>query len=173
MTEERANESSNVEFQQAIIEVARHGRGKKANEIVQMLRAAFARRRLPSPPGPWMESVASEAARGKPYVVDVPTAKAMGSTLDAPGAYAQDAPARRGEPGEAADVAGASGGSHGSRTRQVPDPGYGPGLVRGIVAGAIALGSVACVVIVIRAARRRSQLSSPVSAADGIPITAF
>lgn len=172
MTEERANEPSNVEFQQAIIEVARRGRGKKANEIVQMLRAAFARRRLPAPPGPWMESVASEAARGKPYVVDVPTAKAMGSTLDAPGAYAQDAPARRGEPGEAADVAGASG-SLGTRTRQVPDPGYGPGLVRGIVAGAIALCSVACVVIVIRAARHRTRLSSPASAADGIPIMAF
>lgn len=52
MTEERANEPSNVELQKAIIEVARRARGKKANEIVQMLRAAFARRRLPSPPDP-------------------------------------------------------------------------------------------------------------------------
>jgi hypothetical protein len=88
-------ERSNVQRQLAIFEVARRARGKSLPEIRQMLRDAFARRRLPNPPGTWTEAVASEAASGRPYIVDLPAAVAVEGAVPAAEPGLQETPALR------------------------------------------------------------------------------
>ena len=88
-------ERSNVQRQLAIFEVARRVRGKSLPEIRQMLRDAFSRRRLPSPPGTWTEAVASEAASGRPYIVDLSAAVAVEGAQPASEPRAQETPALR------------------------------------------------------------------------------
>ena len=95
MVEKKPMERSNVQRQMAIFEVARRARGKSLPEIRQMLRDAFARRRLPNPPGTWTEAVASEAASGRPYIVDLPAAVAVEGTQPGSEPGMQETPALR------------------------------------------------------------------------------
>ncbi|WP_262103544.1 hypothetical protein [Arthrobacter sp. Marseille-P9274] len=95
MVEKKPMERSNVQRQLAIFEVARRARGKSLPEIRQMLRDAFARRRLPNPPGTWTEAVASEAASGRPYIVDLPAAVAVEGAVPAAEPGLQETPALR------------------------------------------------------------------------------
>jgi hypothetical protein len=95
VVEKKPMERSNVQRQLAIFEVARRARGKSLPEIRQMLRDAFARRRLPNPPGTWTEAVASEAASGRPYIVDLPAAVAVEGAVPAAEPGLQETPALR------------------------------------------------------------------------------
>jgi hypothetical protein len=95
VVEKKPMERSNVQRQMAIFEVARRARGKSLPEIRQMLRDAFARRRLPNPPGTWTEAVASEAASGRPYIVDLPAAVAVEGTQPGSEPRVQETPALR------------------------------------------------------------------------------
>lgn len=135
MSEQDPLERRDVQLQLAIFEVVRAARGKSPAEIRQMLRSAFARRRLSNPPGPWMDAATSEAFYGKPYIVDLPAAAAATNAMDAHDRQVGQ------EPGsQRADRASAGGLT----------------LVRGIVAGAVALCLVLCAVTAVRAARTRA-----------------
>ena len=74
----------NVQRQLAIFNIVRRAQGKSMAEIQQMLRDAFARRRLPIPTGTWLDAVATEASYGKPYIVDLPSAVAADKIMAAP-----------------------------------------------------------------------------------------
>jgi hypothetical protein len=74
----------NVQRQLVIFNIVRRARGRSMAEIQQMLRDAFARRRLPIPSGTWLDAVATEAAYGKPYLVDLPSAVAADNIMTAP-----------------------------------------------------------------------------------------
>ncbi len=74
----------NVQRQLAIFNIVRRAQGRSMAEIQQMLRDAFARRRLPIPSGTWLDAVATEASYGKPYIVDLPSAVAADKIMAAP-----------------------------------------------------------------------------------------
>lgn len=84
MDDPRPVERRNVQRQLAIFDVVRHARGKSMAEIKQLLREAFGRRRLTIPSDSWLDAVATEAAYGKPYLVDLPAAVAADSVMEAP-----------------------------------------------------------------------------------------
>lgn len=73
-----------VQLQLAIFEVTQVARGKSLGEIQQMLRAAFSRRGVEPPSGIWLDSVASAAFYGEPYIVDLPAAVAADGVVPAP-----------------------------------------------------------------------------------------
>ncbi|MDQ0754654.1 hypothetical protein [Arthrobacter sp. B3I4] len=73
-----------VQQQLAIFDVVRRARGKSLAEVKTMLTKAFADRGLPRQPDLWVDAVASEAAYGKPYIVDLPAAVAADSITNAP-----------------------------------------------------------------------------------------
>jgi len=73
-----------LQLQLAIFEVTPDARGKSLDEIQAMLRAALAARGVECPPGTWLESVASSAFHGEPYIVDLPAAVAADNTMPAP-----------------------------------------------------------------------------------------
>lgn len=59
----------NVRRQLAILEVAAQADGQSTDEIVGMLRAAMARRRVSAPPMVWLQGVARDASVGVAYVI--------------------------------------------------------------------------------------------------------
>src|SRR4051794_6445466 len=147
MEETNPTATRNVRRQLAIFEVAKRARGKSMAEIRQMLRQAFARHRVPSPPEPWMESVASEASYGEPYIVDLPAAQAADSMVEAPDAQVHGSLAGRrqlwpvtgrgGGAGRRPDEPAQAGrGTRRGRRRAVPITNEGLAAVRAIVAGA-------------------------------------
>ena len=71
-------------LQMAIFEVTRDAQGKSPQEILQRLRSAFADHGVQTPPGTWLESVASAAFYGEPYIIDLPAAVAADNILPAP-----------------------------------------------------------------------------------------
>lgn len=73
-----------VQLQLAIFEVTQDARGKSLGEIRQMLLAAFSRRGVEPPTGIWLDSVASAAFYGEPYIVDLPAALAADGVVPAP-----------------------------------------------------------------------------------------
>ncbi|MDQ0768168.1 hypothetical protein QF031_000917 [Pseudarthrobacter defluvii] len=73
-----------VRLQLAIFEVTRDADGRSLSEIQEMLRAAFARRGVETPPGTWLESVASSAFYGEPYIVNLPAAVIADTIVPAP-----------------------------------------------------------------------------------------
>jgi hypothetical protein len=77
-------EDSHVQLQLAIFNVTRDAEGNDLEEIKEMLRAEFARRGVQSPPATWLDSVASAAFYGKPYIVDLPSALAADDAVPAP-----------------------------------------------------------------------------------------
>ncbi|WP_052690498.1 hypothetical protein [Pseudarthrobacter chlorophenolicus] len=77
-------EDSHVQLQLAIFDVTRDAEGHDLDEIKERLRAEFARRGVQSPPGTWLDSVASAAFYGKPYIVDLPSAVAADDAVPAP-----------------------------------------------------------------------------------------
>lgn len=77
-------EDSHVQLQLAIFDVTRDAEGTDLEEIKERLRAEFARRGVQSPPATWLDSVASAAFYGKPYIVDLPSALAADDAVPAP-----------------------------------------------------------------------------------------
>jgi hypothetical protein len=75
---------NNVQRQLAIFDVVRRAPGKSLPQIKAMLIKAFAERALSRQPGAWLDAVASEAAYGKPYLIDLPAAVAANSISAAP-----------------------------------------------------------------------------------------
>lgn len=73
-----------VRLQLAIFEVTRDAGGRSLPEIQAMLRAAFARHGVETPPATWVESVASSAFYGEPYIVDLTAAVAADLIVPAP-----------------------------------------------------------------------------------------
>lgn len=163
MTEENPLERQNVQRQLAIFDVARRARGKDMTEIRQMLRDAFARRRLPPQPGPWMDAAASEASYGEPYIVSLPAAVAANAAMDAPDPQVQETLTWRRRLRKAEDSAGdrerapaavqRSGEPFGYSADPVGATGTGTGLrrIRIIVAASIALTLAVAAAQVIRA----------------------
>jgi hypothetical protein len=72
------------QLQLAIFEVTPDARGKSLGEIRQMLLAAFSRRGVQPPPDTWLDSVASAAFYGEPYIIDLPAALAADGAVPAP-----------------------------------------------------------------------------------------
>jgi hypothetical protein len=73
-----------MQLQLAIFDVAPNAEGKNEDEIRDMLLAEFSRRGIESPPGTWLDSVASSAFYGEPYIVDLPAAVAADAVEPAP-----------------------------------------------------------------------------------------
>ena len=73
-----------LQLQLAIFEVVQDSDGKSFNEIREMLLSAFKARGVASPPGTWLDSVASSAFYGEPYIIDLTAAVAADTTLPAP-----------------------------------------------------------------------------------------
>lgn len=73
-----------VRLQLAIFDVTRDAGGKSLSEIQEMLLAAFSRHGVEPPPGTWVESVASSAFYGEPYIVDISAAVAADAMVPAP-----------------------------------------------------------------------------------------
>ena len=73
-----------MQLQLAIFDVAPKAEGKNEDEIRDMLLAEFRRRGIESPPGTWLDSVASSAFYGEPYIVDLPAAVAADAVEPAP-----------------------------------------------------------------------------------------
>ncbi len=70
-----------LQLQLAIFEASKDSEGKSLAEILESLRSAFAARGVAEPPATWLESVASSAFYGEPYVIDFPTAVAADSAV--------------------------------------------------------------------------------------------
>jgi hypothetical protein len=162
MDETTPENRHNVQRQLAIFEVARQARGKNITEIKQMLREAFARRRLTAPPGTWLESVASEASYGKPYIVDLDSAETATTVAPAPDAIVQQSlqqrlrlrmprrrPAGAGRHSAAPEQTGAAG----TRRRAASGTDENLAAVRALVAGAVALTLAAAAVMLVRSRR--------------------
>lgn len=73
-----------LQLQLAIFEVSKDAKGKSLDEIVKSLRSAFADHGVAEPPFTWLESVASSAYYGEPYIIDYPTAVAADDAVSAP-----------------------------------------------------------------------------------------
>lgn len=73
-----------LRLQLAIFDVSRDAEGRSLEEIRDMLLSAFAARGVAPPPGTWVESVASSAFYGEPYIIDYPTAIAADNLEPAP-----------------------------------------------------------------------------------------
>ncbi|WP_285248581.1 hypothetical protein [Pseudarthrobacter sp. efr-133-R2A-89] len=74
-----------LKLQLAIFDVTRRGAtGKSLEEIREMLLTAFAARDVAPPPFTWVESAASSAFYGEPYIIDYPTAIAADDLEAAP-----------------------------------------------------------------------------------------
>ena len=73
-----------LRLQLAIFDVSRDAGGRSLEEIRDMLLAAFAARGVAAPPATWVESVASSAFYGEPYIIDYPTAIAADNLEPAP-----------------------------------------------------------------------------------------
>lgn len=166
MTETNPPQRNKVQLQLAIFEATRAAPGKTMAEIHEILRAAFTRRGLPSPPGPWLDAVASEAFYGKPYILDLPTAVTADGAVAAPDPQVQQTLAgrrllRQAEALPAADEhparAGAdTGNSPGIRRTPcaVPAPGARLAAIGRIVTGALVLSLAAWAIIAVRMARQ-------------------
>lgn len=73
-----------VLLQSAIFEVTREAAGKSLSDIRDMLRSEFSRRGVEAPTNIWLDSVASAAFYGEPYIIDFPAALAADAAVTAP-----------------------------------------------------------------------------------------
>lgn len=73
-----------LQLQLAIFEVSKDSKGRSLDEIITRLRAAFEAHGVDEPPFTWLESVASSAYYGEPYIIDFPTALAADDAVSAP-----------------------------------------------------------------------------------------
>ncbi len=73
-----------LQLQLAIFDVTRDAQGKSLEDILESLRSAFAAHGVESPPNTWLESVASSAFYGQPYIIDFPAAIAADAAVPAP-----------------------------------------------------------------------------------------
>ena len=86
-----------LQLQLAIFDVTRNAQGKSLDEIQESLRAAFAAHGVEAPPNTWLESVASSAFYGEPYIIDFPAAIAADDAVPAPNEGVRDRLAHRRE----------------------------------------------------------------------------
>ncbi|MFC0456015.1 hypothetical protein ACFFGR_05535 [Arthrobacter liuii] len=86
-----------LRLQLAIFDVTRHAQGKSFDVILESLRSAFAAQGVGTPPGTWLESVASSAFYGEPYIIDFPAAVAADDAEPAPNKDIRDRLASRRE----------------------------------------------------------------------------
>ena len=73
-----------LQLQLAIFDVTKDAQGKSLEEILESLRSAFAAHGVEAPPNTWLESVASSAFYGEPYIIDFPAAIAADAAVAAP-----------------------------------------------------------------------------------------
>ncbi|WP_457946005.1 hypothetical protein ACTAQI_11595 [Pseudarthrobacter sp. alpha12b] len=73
-----------AQLQAAIFEVTRAAAGRSLHDIREMLQAEFSRRGVTAPTTMWLDSVASAAFHGEPYIVDFPAALAADAAVPAP-----------------------------------------------------------------------------------------
>lgn len=71
-------------LQSAIFEVTREAAGKSLSDISDMLQQEFSRRGVEAPTSIWLDSVASAAFYGEPYIIDYPAALAAEAAVNAP-----------------------------------------------------------------------------------------
>jgi len=79
-----------LQLQQAIFEVTRDAQGRSLEDILESLRSAFADHGVEAPPNTWLESVASSAFYGEPYIIDFPAAIAADDAVSAPNEGVRD-----------------------------------------------------------------------------------
>ena len=73
-----------AQLQAAIFQVARAAAGRSLHEIRELLQAEFSRRGVKAPTTIWLDSVASAAFHGEPYLIDLPAALAAEAAVPAP-----------------------------------------------------------------------------------------
>ena len=71
-------------LQAVIFEVARETEGRGLADIRDMLQSGFARAGVAAPTNAWLDSVASAAFYGEPYIIDLPAALAAEGAVPAP-----------------------------------------------------------------------------------------
>jgi hypothetical protein len=168
-----------VKLQLAIFEVTREARGKSLGEIRELLLTAFARHGVKPPPNTWINSVASAAVYGEPYIIDFPSALAADRQVPAPKESVRRRLAIRRElrqeqlpPGlfpsaadwdipDGANGAASAGSSTAAGTglsRAVKESTAG---LRGLVAAAALTAAATVTVLAVRAARRRAVRRGP------------
>ena len=86
-----------LHLQLAIFDVTRQAQGRALDDIQDMLRSAFAAHGVQPPPDTWLESVASSAFYGEPYIIDYPTALAADNVAPAPNSEVRERLAHRRE----------------------------------------------------------------------------
>ena len=86
-----------AQLQAAIFEVTRAAGGRSLHEIREMLQAEFSRRGVKAPTTIWLDSVASAAFHGEPYIIDLPAALAAEAAVPAPNDGVRKRLARRRE----------------------------------------------------------------------------
>ncbi|MGN7200476.1 hypothetical protein [Arthrobacter sp. SAFR-044] len=84
-----------LRLQLAIFDVTNNAKGKSLHEILESLRSAFATQGVETPPATWLESVASSAYYGEPYIIDLPAAIAADDAVSAPNKNVRDRLASR------------------------------------------------------------------------------
>ena len=73
-----------AQLQAAIFQVARAAAGRSLHEIRELLQAEFSSRGVKAPTTIWLDSVASAAFHGEPYLIDLPAALAAEAAVPAP-----------------------------------------------------------------------------------------
>lgn len=71
-------------LQSVIFEVARGAEGRSLADIRDMLQSGFARAGVVAPTNAWLDSVASAAFYGEPYIIDLPAALSADAAVTAP-----------------------------------------------------------------------------------------
>lgn len=84
-------------LQSVIFEVARETEGRSLADIRDMLQSGFARAGVAAPTNAWLDSVASAAFYGEPYIIDLPAALAADAAVAAPTAGLRERLATRRE----------------------------------------------------------------------------
>ncbi|KRE91878.1 hypothetical protein [Arthrobacter sp. Soil764] len=86
-----------AQLQAAIFEVTGAAKGRSLHEIREMLQAEFSRRGVKAFNSIWLDSVASAAFHGEPYIIDFPAALAAEAAVPAPNDGVRKRLARRRE----------------------------------------------------------------------------
>lgn len=169
-----------LQLQLAIFEVTRDAQGKSLEEILASLRAAFAAHGVDAPPNAWLESMASSAFYGEPYIIDFPAAIAADDAVPAPNKNARERLAYRRElrqeklpagtfPSPAEWEVPASAITHPRRSGHVHTVAVSrtPSGTRTVL---VAVAAVMAVLIVIRAVRRpKHSPTRPVQSLNATP----
>ncbi|WP_445153789.1 hypothetical protein ACTWLI_10385 [Arthrobacter sp. Hor0625] len=158
-----------LQLQLAIFEVSKDSKGKSLSEIVENLRTVFAAHGVQEPPITWLESVASSAFYGEPYIIDYPTAVAADEVVPAPNEEVRNRLASRRElrteelpPGIFPSASDWNVPDVGTRGGAAPDEVSPPAMRAAVILAAVAA-VIAATVVVVKSARtsRRRRTSLP------------